>query len=133
MAGFFGRIFSSDNTRRQTGAAAEAQAEALLRAKGYEILARGWRVPCGELDVVARKTGTLVFVEVKARRGTGFGGAIHAVTKAKQLKLTRAALSYIKAETPGFSSARFDVMLFTAGQEPVHIENAFPPAAGFNF
>ncbi len=132
MRELFAKIFGSKNHLR-TGAAAEEQAELLFKEKGYEILARDYRVSGGELDIVARKNGMLVFAEVKARRSDAFGGALFAVTKAKQRKLTMAALGYIKAAKPEFSSARFDAVLFTAGRPAEHIENAFPPAAGFDF
>ena len=49
------------------GLSAESRAAAYLIAKGYRILARRWRSPAGEIDIVARRRGTLVFVEVKAR------------------------------------------------------------------
>ena len=49
------------------GISAESRAAAFLIAKGYRILARRYRSPAGEIDIVARRRGTLIFVEVKAR------------------------------------------------------------------
>jgi putative endonuclease len=49
------------------GLSAESRAAMVLLAKGYRILARRWKTPFGEIDIVARRRATLVFVEVKAR------------------------------------------------------------------
>lgn len=51
----------------RTGISAESRAAMLLIAKGFRILARRWKSPVGEIDIVARRRHLLVFVEVKAR------------------------------------------------------------------
>lgn len=53
------------------GLSAESRAAMLLIAKGYRIAARRWKTPFGEIDIVARRGRTLVFVEVKARETSG--------------------------------------------------------------
>jgi putative endonuclease len=71
------------------GRIAETAAMLLLLAKGYRILARRWRAPGAEIDIVARRGGTIVFVEVKARRSMDL--AEIALTPAQRRRITRAA------------------------------------------
>ena len=109
------------------GEEGENLAAALLVRKGFKILARRYRTPRGELDIVAGKGGLLVFAEVKARSCEAFGGPIAAVGRVKINRLTGAALSYIKEHSLKPDSIRFDVVAIVAGKEPEHIENAFVP------
>ena len=115
--------------RRAFGQIAESEAERYLRRKGYRILARNDRSSCGELDLVAQQAGTLVFIEVKARRTTAFGGASYAVDGRKQARLVRLAAEYLARHRVRNRSCRFDVVLCRGGTaKPVeieHIENAF--------
>jgi len=115
--------------RRAFGQIAESQAERYLRRKGYRILARNDRSSCGELDLVAQQAGTLVFIEVKARRTTAFGGASYAVDGRKQARLVRLAAEYLARHRVRNLSCRFDVVLCRGGTakptEIEHIENAF--------
>ncbi|MDY6054305.1 YraN family protein [Micrococcus sp.] len=60
-----------------------------LQARGHEVVARNWRGPAGELDLVTRHAGWWVAVEVKTRSGTGFGDPLEAVTPAKLRRLHR--------------------------------------------
>jgi putative endonuclease len=80
------------------GRAGEAAAESHLRTLGYRILARNFRTRAGELDIVALDGDTLVFVEVKARRGSvlKFGQPEESLTKTKQQRLVAAAQSYLE-------------------------------------
>ena len=64
------------------GLAAESQAAAYLQAKGYTLLARNFRTPHGEVDLILQHKKTLVFVEVKQRASVAFGGPVAAVTRA---------------------------------------------------
>ena len=88
------------------GLSAESRAAIFLIAKGYRIAARRWKTPFGEIDIVARRRRTLVFVEVKARE--------------------RAAELWL-AHNPDDAQhdIRFDVILVTPGRIPRHIANAF--------
>lgn len=79
------------------GRTGEALAERRLRQAGYTILDRRWRRPEGEIDLVARDGTTLVFVEVRARRGAGRGLAIESITPAKAARLARLAELYLVA------------------------------------
>lgn len=120
--------------RQSFGRAAEAEAEAFLRRKGYRILARNLRSSLGELDLVAEQQGVLVFVEVKARRTDALGGAPHAVDGRKQAKLIRLAGQYLARHGLGARHCRFDVLLCRGGErrsEAIeHIENAFEVPGG---
>ncbi len=113
----------------QSGAAGEQAACDYLTGKGYRVLARNFRKPCGELDIVALDGKTLVFVEVKKRASAAFGGPAAAVTVSKQRKVIAAAQCFIKEKSPKFDSIRFDVLCLLAG-EITHLENAFLPRRG---
>lgn len=110
----------------QAGQAGEDRAAQFLTRQGYQILTRNFLTPQGELDVVAQDKKTLVFVEVKARSSMAFGGPLTAVTPAKQKRLARAAVQYIKATCPKFDSIRFDVVCVLPDKIE-HIPNAFQP------
>lgn len=108
------------------GTDGENQAAALLKQKGYRILARNFAAPVGEIDIIARHKDMLVFVEVKQRTSQDFGGPLAAVTRAKQLKIARTAAYYIKTNVPKFDKIRFDVICILP-EETTHIEGAFLP------
>jgi len=74
-------------TNRELGMAGEDAACAFLKRRGYRIIDRNYRCPCGELDVVAAKRGLTVFCEVKARSGGGFEEALGAVDARRQGRL----------------------------------------------
>ena len=98
-------------SRAVSGDAAEDVALAQLRSAGLELLARNVRYPFGELDLVMREGATLVFVEVRLRRGEGFGGAAASVDRNKRRKLARAAQAWL-VQHRQFARApcRFDVV-----------------------
>jgi putative endonuclease len=92
------------------GAAAEALAARFLESQGLSVVARNYRCRGGEIDLVARDGSTLVFVEVRLRSGTAFGGAAASITAAKRRRLALAARHYLgraKTEPP----CRFDAIL----------------------
>ena len=113
------------------GAAGERLAERFLRRKRYRIVARRARSQLGELDLVAVDGRVVVFIEVKTRRSQD-GNPADAVDHAKQQRLTRAALGYLKRQGLLEYSARFDVVAVTwpaDGASPIveHVTNAFEP------
>lgn len=110
--------------RAQRGQAAEKAAVALLRSKGYTIVATNYRCKLGELDIVARDGEELVFVEVRSRASSDHGDALDAVGPAKQRQVARVAQAYLSLEQPKFSSCRFDVVAQT-GEQLDHIVDAF--------
>lgn len=100
-----------------------------LSADGLEVLARNWRCDLGELDLVAREPdGTVVFVEVKTRAGTGFGLPAEAVGWAKARKLRTLACRWLM-DNPGAPELRFDVIgiVRRRGEAPevTHLRSAF--------
>ncbi len=94
---------------RAIGRAGEDAAVAALRAHGYRIIARNVRLRRGELDIVAEEQGTLVFVEVKARRSAAYGTPAEAVTPRKQQALLRLAAAYLVRRSLLSRPCRFDV------------------------
>ena len=81
-----------------------------LQRRGYAIVARRYRRRGGELDIVARDGQTIVFVEVKARDGFRFGGAVAAVTALKRRRLIRLAVDYLMRHRLANCPCRFDVV-----------------------
>jgi len=78
--------------------------------QGYRILARNWRCEAGELDLVAQDGETLVFVEIRTRRGERCGTAAESVTLAKQTRLIELAQSYLQAQGWSDVAWRIDVV-----------------------
>jgi putative endonuclease len=118
---------SSDPRRRMAfrfGLSAESRAAAYLIAKGYRILGRRFRTPVGEIDIVARRRGILVFVEVKARES--FDAAAEAIGRRQQNRIAAAARSWLAAHPQDAQRyMRFDVVLVVPGRFPRHLEAAF--------
>jgi putative endonuclease len=100
---------SRPDPRRALGADGEAAVARWYEQAGYEVLDRNWRVREGELDLVLRRDRTIVFCEVKTRRGTGFGFPAEAVTYAKQRRLRGLALRWLETRGIRAKSLRFDV------------------------
>lgn len=92
------------------GKAGEAAAERYLRRRGYRILARRWRCPQGEIDLVAEKAGEVVFVEVKTRTSDSYGGPEAAVSSAKSGRLRAAAYRYLSSAGLDDEPFRIDVV-----------------------
>jgi putative endonuclease len=106
------------------GLSAESRAALLLIAKAYRILARRWKTPFGEIDIVARRRGVLVFFEVKARGSVA--EALEAVTeRTKQRVMGAAELWLARHPKDASGDIRFDVIVVTPGAMPRHIVNAF--------
>jgi len=106
------------------GIVAEAVAAGLYRLKGYRIVARRYRSPVGEIDLVAAKGRRLAFVEVKRRRT--HDEAAFAVTAKQKRRIVRAA-QYWLASHPDYAGRdiAFDVVLAAPWSWPRHIANAF--------
>ena len=108
----------------RVGISAESRAAALLVAKGFRILARRWRSPAGEIDIVARRKHLLIFVEVKAR--ADFDTAAELVSTRQQHRIAAAAEAWLAAYGTGsLRDFRFDVILVVPGKMPRHIPGAF--------
>jgi len=106
------------------GLSAESRAAAYLIAKGYRILARRFRSPVGEIDIVARRRSVLIFVEVKAR--AKLDDAAEAVIVPQRRRIIAAAEVWLAAHPDDTNSdMRFDAVLVAPGKIPRHIEAAF--------
>lgn len=82
------------------GRTGESIAADHLTAAGYRIITRNWRCPIGELDIVAERDGTTVFVEVKTRTGRGYGHPLEAITATKLARLRRLAAAWCAEHGP---------------------------------
>jgi putative endonuclease len=106
------------------GLSAESRAAAYLIAKGYWIVARRFRTPFGEVDIVARRRGVLIFVEVKAR--STLDAAAEALQVRQQRRIADAAAFWLSLNPHDVGSdIRFDAMLVAPGKIPRHIQAAF--------
>jgi putative endonuclease len=93
------------------GAYGERRAvEYLLHEAGMRLLDRNWRCDEGEIDIVARDAGTVVFVEVKTRRHREFGPPAEAVVAAKRARLRRLAAIWLSEHPTSADEVRFDVV-----------------------
>ena len=95
---------------QQLGRQGEEIACKALKKRGYKIIDRNVTSPGGEIDLVARQGGAIVFVEVKTRTSDQFGPPQEAVTPDKQRRLTRLALEWLAGNGLSEASARFDVV-----------------------
>jgi len=102
---------------RRVGEAGEQAAAEFVTSLGYRIVARNVRFRSGEIDLVARDGGVLVFVEVKTRRGRGFGTPDEAVGAAKQRRLIRLASLYLARLGSDPPPCRFDVVSVEPGPD----------------
>lgn len=108
----------------RTGISAESRAAAYLMAKGYRILAKRFRTPYGEIDLVARRRNLLVFVEVKAR--ASLDEAAYAVTPRQQQRIINAAQAWLMAHPEHAEfDLRFDAVLIAPKSLPRHLLAAF--------
>ncbi len=114
------------------GRRGESIAAVWLEERGWELLDRNWRDGPRELDLVARRGGTLAFLEVKARTSDAFGAPLEAIGPRKRRDVERAARAWIRSRGPevgGVRTLRFDavsVRLDPSGRhEVVHIEGAW--------
>lgn len=109
---------------RKVGNRMEERAAQELRRRGYRILERNFRCRSGEIDIIARQDGYLVFVEVKYRKNAEKGCAAEAVNFRKQQKICRVADYYLRMHCAEIPSCRFDVAALDGEDFRVY-ENAF--------
>ena len=106
----------------------EEAASLYLQNKGYKIVARNYRSPQGEIDIICTFDNDLIFVEVKTRTSTRFGFPEEAVTRKKINTIRKASQYYISEHTTYYNEIRFDVISVLIESDcPVinHIEAAF--------
>ena len=106
------------------GHLAEALCTLDLRLRGYRVIARRLRCPLGEVDIVARRGGTLAIIEVKARGAAA--DAADAISPRQRDRITRAA-AWLLATRPDLATLdlRFDAMLVTPWRRPRHLRDAW--------
>ncbi len=103
--------------RQDQGLEAQHLAQAHLEAAGLHLAQANANFKVGEIDLVMWEANTLVFVEVRARASSAFGGALASITPAKQAKLRRAAQTYLLKVygSRAWPSCRFDVVALQGG------------------
>ena len=113
-------------SRKQTGDAWELKARRWLEGKGLRFVAGNVRGRGGEIDLIMKDGQTIVFVEVRYRQSSRFGGAAASVTLAKQQKLLQTAHLWLARHNGSFDTVdcRFDVVAFT-GNAIDWLKNAF--------
>ena len=117
-----------NRTAHAAGIDAENIAVWILRCKGYRILARRYKTPVGEIDIIAKRGKNIAFVEVKAR--AVLGDALQSISPQSQARITRAAEHYMTGAGRGFDGTmRFDVMVFAPPWRWRHVPDAW--RAGF--
>jgi putative endonuclease len=117
--------------RAETGARGEALVATRLERDGYTIVARNWRCPVGELDIVASLGDLLVFVEVRTVTSDFLETPVLSVNLGKQGRVGRAADVWLRAHAAQPDRIRFDVAGVRLDGETHHIEyveNAVVPA-----
>ena len=108
----------------KTGLSAETRAAAFLMAKGYRILAKRFKTPYGEIDIVAKKRNLIAFIEVKAR--ARLDDAAYAVTPRQQARIIDAAQAWLMAHPEHAEfELRFDAILIAPRRLPRHLLAAF--------
>jgi len=107
---------------RSVGEEGEEAAVQYLLRRGYHILQRNYRCRFGEIDLIARDGGTLVFIEVKTRRSRRFGPAASAVTFEKQRHLIKASQMYMTQMKKAYELCRFDVVAVEMDAHGLRIE-----------
>ena len=96
--------------KKMTGAAGEKIASAYLKKLGYRILESNFRTPFGEIDIVAKHKGIIVFVEVKSRATYSLGPPYLSVTKSKERHIVKNALFYLKRLKISNADWRIDIV-----------------------
>jgi putative endonuclease len=114
--------------KKELGKLGEEKASQLLISKGYKIIIRNYRFSKNEIDIIAFKDQTYVFVEVKTLRTNKFGEPQELVTNRKQRAIINTAMAYISENNINNIDCRFDVIAIKIANNKTtieHIENAF--------
>ena len=115
---------ASRPSRRKIGAKSEQLAACFFIDQGFEILEQNWQAGHREIDLIARRAGLLVFIEVKSSRSKSFGHPSERVDKTKRRRLTSAAHAYLIAKNISGVDLRFDVVTVFEGRLE-HYPSAF--------
>jgi putative endonuclease len=104
--------------RQAVGKKGEELALAAARAQGYQVIECNYRCPIGEIDLILQTGDTIVFAEVKTRRGDSFGEAWESVTPAKQERIRRVAAWFVRERDLSQHAFRFDVFTIQLRRQP---------------
>ena len=110
------------------GVLGETTAVNFLKAQGYKILKRNYKTKFSEIDIIAQDKSVVCFVEVKARHSDIFGQPAEAISRRKQMQISRSAICYLKENNALGREARFDILtlLYTKGLPEIDlIKDAF--------
>jgi putative endonuclease len=107
------------------GIAAEWIAAGWLMLHGYKILRRRYRNKHGEIDLIALKNETVIFIEVKARKDEST--ALESISPRQKMRIERSARSFMTRASYRTMSMRFDVITCSPWQKPLHLINAWQP------
>ena len=114
--------------RLELGKFGETLALKKIKRLGYKKIVRNYRCPLGEVDLIGWDGDTLVFIEIKTRKGRSTDYAKEAVTDRKKRQISKVALAYMKSNDYSDAKARFDVVAVCVGRGKPEIEvikNAF--------
>lgn len=123
------RVAASRRRGGAIGRRGEDLAALWLERRGYTILERNWRRPCGELDLIAEYAGEIVGVEVKTRSSGAMGEPEEAVTRAKQRKLLLTIQTYLMEKGDEQRPYRLDVLAVRLAPNGAHLDTRHYPAA----
>lgn len=104
--------------QRALGRTGEDLAAAFLEGEGMIVLERNFRCQQGEIDIIARDGGTIVFVEVKARRTLALGSPLEAVTRAKLKTIRMVSGVWLRQQNEFYPSTRIDAIGIVMEPEP---------------
>lgn len=110
------------NLNKTIGRKGEEAAAAELKRLGYRVIETNFRIPRGEIDIIAEHKGVLVFVEVKARSGAMFGSPFEAVDQRKQKKILHAAEAWLAIRKISDKAVRFDVAAVNLDKDPPTVD-----------
>lgn len=113
---------SGIDERSSRGRRGEDATVRMYERRGYRVVARNWRCPLGELDLVVQRNDVLVFCEVKSRTGAAFGGGYEAVTWSKRRKIRQLAEAFLQSYRPLDVRTRFDVASVWLGPRHADVE-----------
>ncbi len=117
LRGLLGKTTATAENTKAIGDAGEARAAAYLSEAGLTVVERNFRVKGGEIDLICRHGEALVFVEVRLRSRSDYGGAAASITPTKQKRLILAARHWLQRHDPhGRHPCRFDCVLITGTQ-----------------
>ena len=114
------------------GRRGEEAAAHFLEESGYLIIARNFKSPLGEIDIIAKDNDTVCFIEVKTRSSARFGSPKEAVSAFKRRQICKSALIFLKSRRLLEGKARFDVVSILEGRVEL-IKNAFELDAAYSY